>query len=106
VFLDVSTGATHKRRDPTVSREALDANWVDEANVIYIGKADHQRLRDRLNKYRDMGARDAGRHWGGRLIWQLADSADLLIADKSLTPSTVPRAVEKQMISAFKGTYG
>ncbi len=54
-FLARSIGATHKKRDPSVGREALDANWVAQANVVYIGKADHSRLLARLNEYRDMG---------------------------------------------------
>ena len=105
-FLDRSTGATHKKRDPSVGREALIANWVPAANVVYIGKADHHRLLRRLDEYRAMGARPTGSHWGGRLIWQLDDSSELLVAYLVLPPNEVPRNVEKEMIEGFRRRYG
>jgi len=106
VFLEVSTSATHKNRDPSVGLDALQANWVPHANVVYIGKGNHNRLLLRLNEYRDMGMRRVGSHWGDRLIWQLADSADLRVAYLVLPTSTVPRDVERQMIAGFKHRYG
>jgi len=105
-FLDRSTGATHKRRDPSVGREALAANWVPSANVVYIGKADHHRLRGRLKEYQAMGARPTGSHWGGRLIWQLDDSSELLVAYLVLPPTAVPRIIEREMIEGFRQCYG
>jgi hypothetical protein len=44
-------------------------------------------------------------HWGGRLIWQLADSDKLLVAWKE-TPGEVPRNVETDLITEFRNHYG
>jgi len=60
--------------DPTVSVSALDANWVVGASVAYIGKAKQEQLRKRLRAYLRFGQGRGGRHWGGRLIWQLDDA--------------------------------
>ncbi|MGD9958812.1 hypothetical protein [Nocardioides sp.] len=105
-FLDRSTGATHKKRDPSLGRDALTANGVPAANVVYIGKADHHRLRGRLNEYQAMGAKPTGSHWGGRLIWQLSDSRKLLVAYLVLPPTDIPRNVETKMIEGFRRRYG
>ena len=60
--------------------DALGANWVPGAHVLNIGKANHGRLRARLREYIGFGRGGRSRHSGGRLIWQLADSEDLLVA--------------------------
>jgi hypothetical protein len=101
-FLSASTGGHFKGRDPSVSRDALDANWVDGAPVVYIGKADN--LRRRLQEFMHFGAGEPVGHWGGRLIWQLRDSGSLLVAWVE-TPSRIPREVEVQMIDAFKAAW-
>ncbi len=94
------------RGDPTVRREALEANWVPRAQVLNIGKANHGRLRDRLKEYINFGRGGRSRHAGGRLIWQLADSEDLLVAWKSLSRDTDPEAEERTMIARFRADYG
>ncbi len=66
------------RGDPSVPRDALDANWVPEAKVVYIGKAKHGRLRERLSEFVSFGRGGKHRHWGGRLIWQLDLAEEVL----------------------------
>ena len=39
-FLDKNTGGWFKGRDPSVPIDRLKARWIDEAHVLYIGKAD------------------------------------------------------------------
>lgn len=104
-YLDQSP-AGRFRGDPSVQRDALDANWVPGASVVYIGKAKHGRLRKRLQEFVGFGRGGARRHWGGRLVWQLDLSEDLLVAWKVLGKDFDPGAVEAEMIAAFRDHYG
>jgi hypothetical protein len=102
-FLEANPGGLFKGRDPTVTAHALRANWVDGAEVVYIGQANE--LRRRLRQFADFGASKPIGHWGGRLIWQLEDSDTFLVAWKQ-TPGQVPLGVETTLIAAFRGRYG
>lgn len=102
-FSERSCGGWFKGRDPTVSRDALLANWVEGAEVVYIGKADQ--LKRRLTQFADFGAGKPVGHWGGRLIWQLPDVETLRVAWKE-TPGRVPVEVESELIAAFRHAYG
>ena len=42
-FRDTNPGGRFKDQDPTVDAAALPANWVDGAEVVYVGKADNLR---------------------------------------------------------------
>jgi hypothetical protein len=79
-FAERSCGGWFKGKDPTVPQEDLTANWVDDAEVVYIGKADQ--LKRRLTQFADFGAGKPVGHWGGRLIWQLTNVDRLLVAWK------------------------
>jgi hypothetical protein len=102
-FLAANPGGRFKDRDPSVTPDALAANWVDCAEVVYIGKADN--LRRRLREFMRFGSGAPIGHWGGRLIWQLAQSERLLVAWRE-TPEDVPREVEGAMIAAFREAFG
>ena len=101
-FLQVGSGGHFKGKDPNVSIEELKANWVDNTCVLYIGKATS--LKKRLSQYMSFGRGSNVGHWGGRLIWQLADVGQMLVCWK--TTSDVPRKVEENMIADFKDQYG
>jgi hypothetical protein len=92
------------RGDPTVSREALEANWVAGATVVYIGKAKEGQLRNRLRAYLRFGQERGGRHWGGRLIWQLEDAWRLRVAWR-LEPVRVALDVERELLAAFRTAH-
>ncbi|MDF0532536.1 hypothetical protein P0W64_15105 [Tsukamurella sp. 8F] len=103
-FLDVSPAGHYKGRNPTRPVEVLAARWVDGARIVYIGKS--KTIRSRLYQYRNHGAGShSAAHSGGKGIWQLADSADLLVAWRE-TPVAVARPTEKAMIAAFCDHYG
>lgn len=106
-FFGVSRGGWFKGRDPSVSAETLAANWVATAHILYIGKADagqsgRRGLRKRLGEYLRFGAGAAIGHWGGRLIWHLADAAELKVYWK---PVREPRLEETRLITAFVDRY-
>ena len=102
-FAERSSGGWFKGRDPTVPRDALLANWVEGAEVVYIGKADQ--LKRRLTQFADFGAGRPVGHWGGRLIWQLPDVDTMRVAWKE-TPGRVPIEVESELIAAFRQAPG
>lgn len=108
-FLEVGTGGHFKGKNPNVTIQELQANWVNKACVVYIGKAGAENskatLHSRLGQYLKFGqGRNIG-HWGGRLIWQLKDSAQLVVCWKAL-PNDAPRTVEKELIKDFVRQYG
>jgi hypothetical protein len=102
-FAARNCGGWFKGRNPTVAPEALAANWVAGAEVVYIGKADQ--LKRRLTQFADFGAGKAVGHWGGRLIWQLPNVEALRVAWKE-TPGRVPVEVEAELITSFRQIYG
>jgi hypothetical protein len=77
--------------------------WVDGAEIVYIGRADagaagEHGLRGRLLQYARHGTGGTS-HRGGRYIWQLKDSATLLVGWK---PSPDPRSAEQALIAEFE----
>lgn len=103
-FLEVGTGGYFKGRNPNVSLDFLKSKWVDDSLVVYIGKAGSDTgkatLYSRLKQYFRFGQGNNVGHWGGRLIWQLKDSVDLIVCWKPL-PDEDPRSIERNLIQDF-----
>jgi hypothetical protein len=103
-FLTVGTGGFFKGKNPNVSIQELENNWVENAIVVYIGKAGGEgsgaTLQSRLGQYFRFGQGKNVGHYGGRLIWQLKNSADLVVCWKEL-PKEEPRMVEIELIQKF-----
>jgi hypothetical protein len=110
VFLNRSIAGHFKCKDPTVDVSTLTAKWVNGAELIYVGKADARKrgggLRERVREYQRYGAGEPIGHTGGAYIWQLADSANLLVAWRATSPSEDPSASEAAIISAFHREHG
>lgn len=107
-YLQIGTGGHFKGKNPNVSIDELKSNWVDSSLVVYIGKAGSSTARatlySRLRQYLRFGQGSNVGHWGGRLIWQLADSHNLLICWKAL-PNHDPREAESCLVADFKRQY-
>jgi hypothetical protein len=102
-FSDANPAGRFKGQDPSVPLASLTANWVPDAKVVYIGKADQ--LRRRITQFADFGAGKPIGHWGGRLIWQLPRTDLLTIAWRE-TPERVPVEVEAELIALFRQQHG
>lgn len=106
-FLNQSSGGHFKGKDPTVTVHLLERKWVNSAVVLNIGKAGGKgeaTLKSRINQYMLFGQGKPVGHKGGRYIWQLHDSQDLILCWKP-TPGSMPRDVEKVLIREFEEAY-
>ena len=110
VFLAKSLGSRFKKRDPSLPHPALEAEWVENADVLYIGKAGpgstgNRGLRKHIQEFTDFGRGKPVGHWDGRFIWQLAHSQSLVIAWKELAAAEV-NAAEASYHAEFVRIYG
>ena len=107
-YLEIGTGGHFKGKNPNVCIDKLKSNWVDNSLVVYIGKAGSESgnatLNSRLRQYVGFGqGRNIG-HWGGRLIWQMKNSSNLIVCWKPL-PNENPRFIESQLIKNFRTEF-
>lgn len=103
-FLPHSSAGWYKGRDPTVAESALRQAWVRGAGVVYIGKASTS-LRTRLRAYLHHGSGRRAAHWGGRFIWQLAESGTLRVSWR-VELQRSPREVERELLAQFEQKHG
>ena len=105
-FLEVGTGGYFKGRNPNVQQSVLEASWVPDTCVLYIGKAgggtSSATLRKRIGQYLRFGTGEPVGHWGGRFIWQLKYAESLLFCWKSTDRA---REDEAALISDFKAQH-
>ena len=108
-YLQVGTGGHFKGKNPNISIQELKGNWINKTLVVYIGKAGSDTssatLKSRLKQYFSFGQGKNIGHWGGRLIWQLGSSANLVVCWKTL-PNDDPRTFEGKLIKDFVTQYG
>lgn len=113
-FLQTGTGGRFKDKDPNVSRNTLLSNWVMDTNILYIGKAggiaengteSNSTLRKRLYTYFRFGQGEPVGHWGGRFIWQLKDSDNLMFYWRTCKNEN-PIDLEHKLIAEFKLQHG
>lgn len=107
-FLIQGTGGFFKGSDPNVSIDVLKNEWVEDTDIIYIGKAggagSKATLFSRIGQYLKFGQGKNIGHKGGRYIWQLSDSRSLIICWKVLNNED-PKNVEYDMIQNFKQNH-
>lgn len=109
-FLARSTAGVFKKKDPTLPAEPLQAEWVADADVLYLGKAGpgskgNRGLRRQIQEFVDFGKGKPPGHWDGRLIWQLAGAGSLLIAWKELPAGQLTPA-EARYHAEFRQEFG
>ncbi|MBO8440425.1 MAG: GIY-YIG nuclease family protein [bacterium] len=101
-FINPGTGGFFKGKNPNVSIEELQANWIDNEPIIYIGKATS--LHRRIWLYIKFGNGHPVGHYGGRYIWQIKDSGSLIICWKPITDQD-PADIESRLIQEFKAQH-
>jgi hypothetical protein len=100
-FLLRGPGGYHKGRDPNVSCEVLERNWIENETVVYIGKSESS-LQERITTYMEFGRRKSVSHHGGRYIWQIRDFLDLRVCWRPLSRgSEGPTQVEGMLLLEF-----
>jgi hypothetical protein len=113
LFLAKGTGGHFKGKDPNVSIEELWSNWVEDADILYIGKAGGIRnngtpIKSTLMKriimlLRFGNGKNIG-HRGGRYLWQHENSPDFRVYWYRCTDEN-PICLEKQLINDFQKMY-
>lgn len=107
-FRDTSVGGWFKGKDPSVPVTRLESRWLSNTPVVYIGKAGGStsgaHLAGRLRQYRRFCNGEPVGHWGGRLVCQLAELPDLLVAWRPSSGDAVTE--ETAAIAEFKSQYG
>lgn len=102
-----------REKDPNVTIDELNEKWVEDTNILYIGRAGgiakngrvyKSTLRQRIMQYMKFGKGQNIGHWGGRYIWQIRESDDLMIAYKVLDEEN-PVIKEQELIDEFKNYY-
>lgn len=109
LFEVVGTGGFFNQKNPNVSLEDLNQNWVDQSTVLYFGKAGSlsgsATLYSRLKQYFDFGYGKSVGHFGGRYIWQIKNPYQLKVCWLP-TPNQEPREIEKKLIQQFIMQFG
>ncbi len=103
-FLNESVGGHFKGKNPTVPTATLERNWVNDTIILYIGNTGRT-LRARINELMKFGQGNRVGHWGGRLVWQLGNSSDLLICYQAVTDEE-PADMKAGIIARFRSNYG
>ena len=103
VFLEEGTGGAFKGKNPNSPIRMLQVSWVEDTQILYIGMT-RDSLKRRLNAYMRFGQGQPVGHWGGRFIWQLEDSSDLVVCWKPMPKGNAAKE-ESEMIQAFKQAH-
>jgi hypothetical protein len=108
-FLPIGTGGYFKNKNPNKGLDYLISKWIDNTHVVYIGKAggtdNGSTLRSRLKLYLEFGTGKPVGHYGGRLIWQIKNSSELIVCWKVVNAGDDPRQIEKQLIKDFEKQF-
>lgn len=103
-FLEEGSGGYFKDKNPNVSIDELVDNWIDNAIVLYIGKASN--LKNRLSIYKRFGEGKNLGHYGGRYIWQIKNAmSDLVVCWKATNEGDEDKT-ESDLIYSFREQYG
>lgn len=97
---------TKRKKIPYVVTE-LQARWVEQTPVVYVGKTggsgNNATLQKRIRAFIDTGLGGCN-HSGGRAVWQLRDCWNLLVCWQAVD-GREPREWERELIAEFAHQY-
>jgi len=102
-FLETGIGGIYQDKNPNVSINRLTNEFIPNSLVVYIGKANN--LRVRIKQYLNFGRKDNILHYGGRFIWQLENSRNLLFCWKILPDNESPKVIESKLILEYRQQF-
>ncbi|OWR81629.1 hypothetical protein SJDPG12_08605 [Porphyromonas gingivalis SJD12] len=107
-FLKTGTGGHFKDKDPNVSIDKLKAKWIEDTLVLYVGrtgsKSEDRTLYKRINELLRFGQGENIGHRGGRYLWQINHSEELVICWKEMQDED-PEEIWKQLLWDFESVY-
>ncbi|WIM90847.1 hypothetical protein [Porphyromonas gingivalis] len=101
-FLETGTGG-HTKGNPNVSRDKLKAKRIEHMLVLYVGRTGRT-LYERINELLRFGQGENIDHWGGRYLWQINHSEELVICWKEMQDED-PEEIWKQLLWDFESVY-
>lgn len=103
-FLRTGTGGTYDGREPNVSLEKLEAKWVNGAEIVNIGFS--KSIADRINALLLFSQGEPVRHNGGRYMWQIKNSEQLIVCWKKMPTEGSAKRAKKDLLEAFRWIHG
>ena len=100
-FINPGTGGWLEGNDPNVDIAMLESRWVPGCRVLYIGQGTN--LRKRVRLLLKFGQRVPVRHRGGRYLWQISNSLDLLL---EWYRHDSPLEEERRLLAKFMEEHG
>ncbi len=108
-FIKKSSAGHFKGKNPTVHMDILEKKWIENTIVAYIGQAgggdSSATLKSRIRQLVAFGNGKPIGHWGGRYLWQIKDSKDLVICWQASSKRD-PRTLENELIRNFVSHHG
>ncbi len=135
-FLEEGTGSHYRGKNPNIpitnhdeldnfedssafaawfAVETLWKNWVDDADILYIGQTggtykngriSKGTLRKRIETLFKFGKGQKVAHWGGRYLWQHDESHDFRVYWYECKDNENPIELERKLLNEFKDEYG
>lgn len=113
LFLNKESGEEFVGGNPFESHEKLWDNWVDEADILYIGQtggttnsgsSQKRTLKKRITELMRFGKKEVDNHRGGRYLWQHKKSDDFRVYWYPCTTEN-PVSLKTELLADFEQVY-
>lgn len=100
-FNERSNAGSLEDKDPTIAVDISKKKWVDEAEILYIGKHETS-VKNRMRQHFDFWNGKAVPAWGGRIIAQIRNFENLEVWYLSCDN---PQDMERTLLKEFETQY-